>query len=220
VVEKPSPGTIFYNPPDSMVTHRAKRIIARIANEGALETLKAQILEDLGGKETVRHFKLKTTRSMFVELHGQKGIFSINSLSPPNPQRLDNDRGFAEWVWDVMPLKRGLHELTLVVSCYESNGEGGHCHVVNIPPVVTKIRIRVNKTKKVRQMAIAASLLLVGTMFDEEMKTDYPEMHEAARHYIAGFLDFSTPQPLEKVTPVGEKRQEAEKGPPGPEKSP
>ena len=106
-LEKLPLGQVLFNPPQGMKVGVKERIEARIA-----KTISKDLTAGLRGRGVPQIEEIRVNTFMRVNLTGDD--FYIKALSDEN--QLVTGDGFTQWEWDVLPLKRGLHDLFLSVA--------------------------------------------------------------------------------------------------------
>lgn len=99
-------GQILFNPPKEMTVGTKEKIEARISKK-----LVTNISEGLKGRGEPELVSIKVGSFMTTRLRGNN--FQIDALSSEGQVVPDED--FAQWEWDVTPLKRGAQTLQLLV---------------------------------------------------------------------------------------------------------
>lgn len=119
VSEEVKLGQVLYQTPDTMILLVESKVIVRIS-KGKLDT--AQISEGLSGP--VNGVKINVTSKMEVKLldpsPDNDRSFEIRDIN--KSQQVIEDEVYTEWLFTVVPLKTGEHELKLVISIIR-NGE-------------------------------------------------------------------------------------------------
>jgi hypothetical protein len=102
-----APGQILFNPSREMKVGRSERVNASISGS-LIKDLQAGLEKDVlpGGE------KIKIGQAMTLQLSGYN--FKVNSLS--NDNKPSGSDGTAEWDWEVIPEKSGLHSLLLTAT--------------------------------------------------------------------------------------------------------
>ncbi|TAA74551.1 MAG: hypothetical protein CDV28_12323 [Candidatus Electronema aureum] len=100
-------GRILFNPPNTMKLGISERVEVRISRE-----LYLNLRSNLKGSGFPQIEELKISELMKVRLSGDD--FQIVPLN--EAEQILGEKGFTEWVWDVVPLNRGRKVLHLHVT--------------------------------------------------------------------------------------------------------
>lgn len=107
-------GNVLYLTPDTMIVLIESKVIVRISKDKNVEN----ITSDLSGKANI--VPINITNKMEVKLidpsSDKDPSFTIKSVNK-SEQEVD-DETYTEWEFTVVPLKKGKHELKLVISIF------------------------------------------------------------------------------------------------------
>jgi hypothetical protein len=106
-LKKLSVGKMLYNIPEEMKAGIKERVVVRIAS-----SVTTDLEQGVKGKGKPVEEQIKVGSLMTVKLHGDN--FEIKPIT--NEEQVVTKTGFTEWSWDVLPLKSGKQNLSLVVS--------------------------------------------------------------------------------------------------------
>jgi hypothetical protein len=109
-LEKLPESQIVFNPPTQMRQGKKERIEARISYNDIGDTL----IKGLKGRGVPIKQSIKVGPIMKVVLEADKDEFQIAKFS--NDEQTVSGRSFAQWEWDVMPIKSGSNDLHLTAT--------------------------------------------------------------------------------------------------------
>jgi len=108
-----SDGVILYNPPKEMTVAIQEKVEARISFKDD-EIVVEEMTEGLEGKGVPTTEPLSISSFMKVNLRADENDFNITSLS--SEEQIIVRGEYTNWKWDVIPLRAGKKNLTLVVT--------------------------------------------------------------------------------------------------------
>jgi prepilin-type N-terminal cleavage/methylation domain-containing protein len=123
-IKRLAPGKILYNPPRQMRQGKKERVEVRVARQFA-----GDLAAGLRGRGEPAIRQIQVGSVMIAQLSGDS--FTIKPIGKPD--RIVPDDGFAQWEWDVMPIKSGEQTLQLLVSVkikLPGSGEENYVHPV------------------------------------------------------------------------------------------
>lgn len=136
------PGLIVYNPPSRMVQGNSERVTVRISRSLAQDALKT----GLQGSGAPQIENIQVGTFMRASLYGDG--FDVSSRSDA-PQTVP-DNGFAEWIFDVLPVGSGNLTLTLAVTIrYKIPGNPDE--TTDLPVLTRQIAVTVDRWWTLRQ---------------------------------------------------------------------
>ena len=152
-------STILFNPPDSMIQGKKERIEARIS----LKDIGAALSKDLKGRGSISTEKIEAGPIMRVSLTADKEDFDMTKYS--NDQQIVAGKDYAQWEWDVKPLKAGTIDLHLKATIPIRNSDIGE-ELYDLKVMDKAIKVEVNawytsrEFVKVNWKEIMASIVL------------------------------------------------------------
>lgn len=106
-------GYITYYIPDTMKVGQSYRIELRISKYNTVE-----LSIGLDTNRVQRNIRIGS--KMEAKLIDVDNVFRINSTNTPE-QTVEMDKSYTTWVWHVVPLKAGRHELKLLVTIKQND---------------------------------------------------------------------------------------------------
>jgi len=103
-------GNIVFNPHTEMKEQKPETVQARIS----FQDIGPALAEGLKGPGKPQEEKLKVSEIMTVKLIGDKTAFSIDEVT--DARQTVAGKPFAQWEWNVTPLKSGNQKLTLTAT--------------------------------------------------------------------------------------------------------
>jgi len=128
---------ILFNPPLQMQQGRKERVEVRISSEDIGPALS----EGLKGTGTPQVDSVRVSPVMKVVLTGDEGAFNIDNLSVE--EQTVAGKPFAQWDYDVTPLKSGTQSLHLQVIAIIHIPERGE-KPFEVPVIDKPIQVRIN----------------------------------------------------------------------------
>jgi len=148
-------GHIIYNPPSEMQIGVEERIEARIANR-----VSENLNRGLKGRGAPQSEEIKVSSRMSVHLDGGDA-FNIKQLFTNEDQAIVGD--YAQWEWDVVPLKSGIQKLNLCVDAIietpNLSDRTYHVHVFE-----RTINVRVNYAFQARSFFVRNWQFIITTL--------------------------------------------------------
>ncbi len=135
-------GKILFNPPTEMEEHKKERIEVRIT-----QNINEDLKESLKGRGVPQIEQIRVSTVMTAKLSGDD--FSINSLS--DEQQAVFDSGYAQWEFDVTPLKAGQKILQLSISASFDMDEFGE-KKKSLPVMEREIFVKVNPGERIKRV--------------------------------------------------------------------
>jgi len=145
--------------PDTMEVGKLSRVIIEISPDTSEAGLKMEIQQHstLANNQS----EIKTTiisgigENMKATLKGDKEYFEIEPMTDNSLRMVDlSSRKFIRWEWDVRPLKRGDHELSLVLERIEGAASDP------VPIMTRKVTVMIEPTFLSKYGILIGALLL------------------------------------------------------------
>lgn len=128
-------GRLVYRPPSPMRVNEWKRVVVRISDSSAPPDFE----EGLPGSGPVRPHDVKVGSDLIAEITSPD--FEIVRVGSDDGRRTLATETFAEWQWDVRPLRSGQRELSLVLYVRLTDDSGSP---LDVKTFVEKIEVEVN----------------------------------------------------------------------------
>ena len=150
-----TPGTILFNPPEKMKAGVKERIEVRISHADIPTNT---ILSGLAGNGTPTIGPLVVSTFMKVRLIDNNDAFDVRSIN--SEEQYVPIKWYAQWNWDVVPLRRGTFDLQLVVSIRVTrDDESGE---KDLPVIQRTITVKVNPAFSIKRFCKAHIEWIIG----------------------------------------------------------
>lgn len=110
---KANSGKLLHKIPDTMQFQKRTKCIVRLAH------LEAALLENYTMTEDTVIQSIRISEVMEVDLQDRNEEKAFEITTPNNKEQFLDEGYYTEWIYYVKPIKKGKHELTLVISVLE-----------------------------------------------------------------------------------------------------